>query len=165
MKRISSTTYKHVRGRSSAADHSYLMQNYKNKHFVGDVQRLSRLFRTASARHRQNMEGYAKNTPSFFVDRASFSRRLEYGILYIDRLRNVPPSLVFSSRVRAHISYFSFFCLHFFTLLPYHAVDYCVRGEGFSQKGPFPFTQIFTSPFTRIGNLRSAFMHISKQER
>ena len=38
-------------------------------------------------------------------------------------------------------------------------------GEGFSQKGPFPFTRIFTSPFTRIGNLRSAFMHVEKQER
>lgn len=73
------------------------------------MQRPSGLFRTASARHRQNKEGNAKNTPSFFVDRASFSRRLECGILYIDRLRNAPPSLVFSSRVRAHISYFSFF--------------------------------------------------------
>lgn len=38
-------------------------------------------------------------------------------------------------------------------------------GEGFSQKGPFPFTRIFTSPFTRIGNLGSAFMHVEKQER
>lgn len=73
------------------------------------MQRSSGLFRTASTRHRQNKEGNAKNTPSFFVDRVSFSRRLECGILYIDRLRNAPPSLVFSSRVRAYVSYFSFF--------------------------------------------------------
>ena len=73
------------------------------------MQRPSRLFRTASARHRQNMEGYAKNTPSFFVDRASFSRRWESGILYIDCLCNVPPFARFLSRVRAHFSYFSFF--------------------------------------------------------
>ena len=129
------------------------------------MQRSSGLFRTASTRHRQNKEGNAKNTPSFFVDRVSFSRRLECGILYIDCLRNVPPFARFLvARTRAHQLLFVF-CLHFFTLLPYHAVDYCVRGEGFSQKGPFPFTRIFTSPFTRIGNLGSAFMPVEKQER
>ena len=103
------------------------------------------------------MEGYAKNTPSFFVDRAPFLRRLEYGILYIDRLRNVPPLARFPLARTRTCQLLFVFCLHLFTLLPYHAVDYCVRGEGFSQKGPFPFM--------RLGNLRSAFMHISKQER
>ena len=59
---------------------------------------------------RQNKEGNAKNTPSFFVDHAPFLRRLEYGILYIDRLRNVPPLARFPfARTRAHVSYFSFF--------------------------------------------------------
>lgn len=115
----------------------------------------SGLFRTASARNRQNKEGNAKNTPSFFVDRVSFSRRLECGILYIDRLRNVPPFARFLLARTREYQLLSVFYLHLFTLLPYYAVDYCVRGEGFSQKGPFPFTQIFTSPFTRICNLRS----------
>lgn len=133
-------------GRSSAADQSYLMQELQNKHFVGDVQRSSGLFRMASARHRQNKEGNAKNTPSFFVDRASFLRRLECGILYIDCLRNAPPFARFLlARTRAYQLLFVFY-LHLFTSLLHLAVYHYVRCEGFSQKGPFPFTQIFTSP-------------------
>lgn len=110
------------------------------------MQRPSGLFRTASTRHRQNKEGNAKNTPSFFVDRASFLRRLECGILYIDRLRNAPPSLVFSSRVRAHISYFSFFT---FTSSPSFHIMQWITALGvkvFRKKGLSPSPRSSPAP-------------------
>ena len=87
-----------------------------------------------------------KNTPSFFVDRASFLRRLECGILYIDRLRNVPPSLVFSSRVRAHISYFSFFA---FTSSPLsYILQYIITlgVKAFRKKGLSPSPRSSPAP-------------------
>ena len=92
------------------------------------------------------MEGNAKNTPSFFVDRASFSRRWECGILYIDRLRNVRPSLVFSSRVRAHISYFSFFA---FTSSPSSHIMQWITALGvkaFRKKGLSPSPRSSPAP-------------------
>ncbi len=64
---------------------------------------------------RQNKEGNAKNTPSFFVDHAPFLRRLEYGILYIDRLRNVPPFARFPLARTRTCQLLFVFCLHLFT--------------------------------------------------
>lgn len=73
------------------------------------MQRSSGLFRTASARPDKTRRETQKTLHLFssiaHLSREDWSAEFYTSIVYVTRR----PSLVFSSRVRAHISYFSFF--------------------------------------------------------